>query len=50
MNFEKCLRTPLLQDTSQFKLSILNRFVHLINIVSTLYLMSRDVDFVFSDP
>ena len=33
-----------------FRILILNKFVHLINIVDKLYLMGRNVDFTFDDP
>ena len=56
MNFVKLWRTPFLQDTF-WRLLIfrkldfnLHKFVHSINIVVTLYLTSRNVDFFFSDP
>ena len=32
-----------------FKFELLKKVVHLINIVSTLYLISRNLDFVFHD-
>lgn len=33
-----------------FKPLILNKFVDLINVASTVYLMSKNADFVFYDP
>ena len=61
MSSEKFLRTSFLQDTFgqqllisrrnvTFKRLILNKFFHSINIVDTLYLMGRNVDFAFYDP
>ena len=50
-NFAETLKTPFLQDTPGRLLPIsCNKFVHKINIVSTLYLMSRNVSFVSYDP
>ena len=40
---------PFQLENLTFKLQILNKFVHSIIIVDTLYLMSRNVDFVFYD-
>ena len=55
MNFTKFLRKPFLQDTSGWLLLIFRKLdiqtlkskklVHSVNIVGTLYLMSRNVDF-----
>ena len=60
MSFAKFLITPFLQDNfgqlllisrgRDIQLVILNKFFHSINIVGTLYLMSRNVNFVFYDP
>ena len=58
MSFAKFLRTHFLQDTFvrlllisiSIKLLILTKFFHSINIVGTLHLISRNLDFVFYDP
>ena len=50
MGFVKFLGTLFLQKTFgplTLKLLILNKHFHSINIVGTLYLMSRNVGFVF---
>ena len=58
MNFAKILRTPFYRtlpfdcywhlENLTFKLLILNKFAHSINIVGTLYLMSRNIHFRIS--
>ena len=60
INFAKFLRTPILQKAPgdcfryfknlTFKLLILNKFVHSINIVGTLYLISKNIGLGFYDP
>ena len=59
-NFANFKRTLILRDTSgdwfwyleklSFRILILSKFVHLINIVSMLHPISRKIDLVFYDP